>query len=376
MSYTVKRKRGSRIYLYEVTSVPDEKSGKPKKHYRYLGIFDPATENVSAPRKEKWSGNGGSSSGRKPALKAIARASAYSVSTVCKALKKDTRISSEAAEVIRETAAKMGWRPPAANQKYPILVVLPESRVIFDQYTIMLLNPLKEAVAQSGNSLIFCSADKLDGVDIRCISGVISIDYVRNLARFFPDKLTVPAVCLNDYSNSYEHIYAIVSDENSAFLSAVEHFWSLGHRKLALIQAQSTYCAKLRQQAFTEQVRRLGMDGMTFDFNELGFGGAVSEACRRGCSGIILPGESELLPFLKAVKRLGLKVPEDISAVIWESRFAGVIEPEYTSCEQDFKKMAAAAVDMIRRLQNNESGLTDIRIPYKFNLRRSVRKIG
>lgn len=375
MSYIVNRKRGKNVYVYEVTRERDELTGKSRRKYRYVGILDPGTGEISTPRKERWS-CGGTKCSLKPTIREIAAECACSPATVSRALHSDPGIGWATATKIKNKANAMGW-VNKSEKKFPFLIVLPNHSMDLNAYTSMLLGALTNRLFAQGHSMMICFSDELGTIDERGFSGIFSIDFASHLAVFFAKNTTIPAVCLNDYSSPIDKIYSVSSDEFSGISLALNALVKAGHSHIALMQGKRTMCEKFRKEGFLKAAAERGVHALVFDENGSTIDDTLIQVLQSGATALILPGEGMTMPALmRAVKNLHLRIPEDFSCVTWEVEpFSAIQTPPLTTCKQDFAGIAEAAVAMMERLLAHKQDIRNVRIPYQFISRGSVARL-
>ncbi len=100
---------------------------------------------------------------------------------------------------------------------------------------------------------------------------------------------------------------------------------------------------------------------------------AIGEAVKQKLTAIILPGEAGGPNLLAALREFRLRVPEDLSVIAWETpQVSEYLDPPLTTFEQDFRRMAATAFDILEESLNGRPAAADVAVDYLFHERRSV----
>lgn len=133
---------------------------------------------------------------------------------------------------------------------------------------------------------------------------------------------------------------------------AARHLTNLGHRKLGLaISDEQHVVGALKERAFVDFID--DTDGVTgsVDHSLYSMEGGMASATRliaTGVTGIICGSDVMALGAIKAARRLGLGVPDDVSVVGYDdSPFMALVEPAVTTIRQPVEAIARAAVGLL-----------------------------
>jgi DNA-binding LacI/PurR family transcriptional regulator len=162
----------------------------------------------------------------------------------------------------------------------------------------------------------------------------------------------VPAVLVNA---AVEHLgYPRVSvDDAAAVGQAFGHLLSLGHRRIGLAIGPEDHMPSRRKLAAFEAVaERAGVDTSgavertTFSL-ETGHA-AATRLVQRGITGIICGNDPIALGAVRAVRRLGMAVPGEVSVVGYDdSAFMACTDPPLTTVRQPIEAMGRTVVTML-----------------------------
>jgi alanine racemase len=129
---------------------------------------------------------------------------------------------------------------------------------------------------------------------------------------------------------------------------AVDHLWTLGHRRIGLAVGQRRYVPVVRKQAGYESAMRANGTGFSAvaesTFTVEGGAAAADELIDQGCTAIICASDLMALGVIQAVRRRGMSVPRDVSVVGYDdSPMMSFTDPPLTTVRQPVIDMALAA---------------------------------
>ena len=169
----------------------------------------------------------------------------------------------------------------------------------------------------------------------------------------------IPVVLLNA---AVEHLGfpCVSTDDATATEQAFRHLASLGHQRIGLVVGPEDHVPSQRKLAsFTEEARRAGMDVAPVEhalFSLEGGQAATSRILRSGVTGLICGSDVLALGAIRAVRRAGLAVPDDVSVVGYDdSAFMNCTDPPLTTVRQPIESMGKAAVALLVNQMENVS---------------------
>ncbi|MER8184165.1 LacI family DNA-binding transcriptional regulator [Kitasatospora sp. NPDC094015] len=164
---------------------------------------------------------------------------------------------------------------------------------------------------------------------------------------------SLPTVLLNA---AIEHLdFPRVScDDAVAVEQAVGHLKQLGHRKIGLVLGPADHVPSHRKLA----AARTAMDRAGLDlpeehveralFSLEGGQAATTRLLRRGVTGVVCASDPLALGAVRAVRRAGLAVPDDVSVIGYDdSSFMMCTDPPLTTVRQPIEAMGRAAVELL-----------------------------
>ena len=162
----------------------------------------------------------------------------------------------------------------------------------------------------------------------------------------------VPLAFINGLIPDFDATF-VADDEAAGMVLAVRHLLALGHRHIGIVIGSTRYTPSARKLAgFQRAVRQHSREAVA----EVYFGDYSVESGRaaavdligRGCTGIIAASDFTALGIIRGTRRLGLRVPEDISVIGYDGApimaFTG---PPLTTVKQSVDALAGAAVQSL-----------------------------
>ncbi|MEU9132214.1 LacI family DNA-binding transcriptional regulator [Kitasatospora sp. NPDC048540] len=303
-------------------------------------------------------------------LSDIAAQAGVSEATVSRVLNGKAGVSATTRQTVLAALDVLGYeRPTRLRQRSAGLIglITPElSNPIFPA----LAQVIEQVLSRHGFTPVLCTqtpggATEDELVEMLVERGVAGIVFVSGLhADTSADhdryaRLTgrqVPFVLINGYSERIDAPF-ISPDDRTAMWMAVQHLVGLGHERIGLAIGPRRYVPVLRKiEGFTaavgellgstpEQVQELIQHTL---FSVEGGDAAAGALLDKGCTAIVCGSDMMALGAIRAVRRRGLAVPQDISVVGFDdSPLIAFTEPPLTTIRQPVEAMATAAVDAL-----------------------------
>jgi len=303
-------------------------------------------------------------------MKDIAAKCNVSVATVSKALNDQTDIGEVTRNLIKQTAKEMGYFPNSqaralrTNRSYNIGVLFVDEghSGLSHDYFANVLDSFKSSVEANGYDLTFINCSKtrsgrmsylehsryrgFDGVVVACIE--FQDPEVVELA-----NSDIPLVTI-DYT--FNNRSSVISNNYTGMITLVQEVVKKGHRKIAYIYGEDTAVTKNRLAAFYKVMEDNGID-VPSDFVQLGAYRDIKkteEITDRLLAGknvptcILFSDDYSAMGGLNAIRKHGLKVPEDISIGGYDGiNIASKIAPELTTIRQDTTTIGQKAAEKL-----------------------------
>jgi len=163
----------------------------------------------------------------------------------------------------------------------------------------------------------------------------------------------LPVVLVNASSDDLA-FPQVSTDDAVAAEQAFSHLQALGHEKIGMILGPDDHMpSRLRLAAFLATANRAGVGDPEAMVEHVPFSleaghAAGARLVGRGLTGIICASDPLALGAIRAVRRLGLRVPEDVSIVGYDdSALMMCTDPPLTTIRQPIEAMGRAAVKLL-----------------------------
>lgn len=295
-----------------------------------------------------------------------------SVSTVSKALNGYQDISEETREMILKAANEAGYFPDAnaralkMKKTYNIGVLFStmEKYGLRNEYFAHILASFKEKAAKRGYDITFiehnignrkmtyldhCKYRNFDGVFIACaefsdpeVLELVNSDY--------------PVVTID---HAFNESISVLSDNVDGMRQLTQYIIDQGHTKIAYIHGTKSSVTHNRLVSFNNVLKENGIKVPDEYFIE---GIYRSAECAEELTlrllqlddpptCIIAPDDYAALGVMNTVRRLGLRIPDDISVAGYDGiSMAQALEPKLTTIKQDTDKIGSEAAKQLINL--------------------------
>ncbi|WP_040165844.1 LacI family DNA-binding transcriptional regulator [Microbacterium gorillae] len=297
----------------------------------------------------------------------VARKVGVSEATVSRVLNDKPGVSEATRQAVLTALDVLGYERPSklrGERARLVGLVLPElTNPIFPA----LAEVVGGALAQSGYTPVLCTqnaggvteAEYVDLLLAQQVSGVIFLggNYTQgeaahdHYARL--QRVHLPAVLVSA-SVPGLGLITVATDDAAAAEQAVTHLYHLGHRRIGLVLGPTDHVPSGRKLAAAE--RALAALGAPLDpalvvrglyALESGQAGAA-RLIESGATAIVCASDPLALGAIRAVRRAGRRVPEDVSVIGFDdSALMSCTEPPLTTVRQPIDAMGRAAVDLM-----------------------------
>jgi DNA-binding LacI/PurR family transcriptional regulator len=167
-------------------------------------------------------------------------------------------------------------------------------------------------------------------------------------------QLRLPVVLVNAAADHLD-FPRVSTDDAVAMEQAYGHLVHLGHEHIGLILGPPDHVPSRRKlAAFEATTSRNGGDSRSLElvertrFSLEGGHAAAAKLIGRGATGIICASDPLALGAIRAARRAGLTVPDDLSVVGYDdSAFMSCTDPPLTTVRQPIEAIGRAAVEML-----------------------------
>ncbi len=309
----------------------------------------------------------------------VALAAGVSQATVSRVLNDSPRVDADTRERVIRAARELKY-PLIPQSKTRTAGVIVTRETPINSFYAMTLSAIKEAARERHYRLEIISNQDIGMLNTRIINGAIAFSNDLTLNRRWSETTTLPLVRYESKSSHGDNIYTVYTDLLPLIAEAFAHLRQNGHREIAVLfgTSEKGYGNHLVP-PMPYFLRELGRAGVADPESRLFFsgGGPVDDWLRRmlseGCTALVIfPGELAMQVCGK-LNKMGCRVPDDVSIVSRE--FGGISEfwsPPLTTICPDFSRVGHVVLELLDRLIDGETDLTDIPIPGTYIIRESV----
>lgn len=308
-------------------------------------------------------------------IKDIARRTGVSHSTVSRALRGNSLISSETSEKIRQAAQEMGYQPSAAarslkTNRSQVLGVIVSS--IDDPFFSEIVFGIEETVQENGYSLFIGASQhdptrerkivqtmleqRTDGVII-CSSSFSAEQGRQLLSHGFP-------VVMVNHQSAENYHYSIYHDDVDGSRQITRHLLSLGHRRIAYLgNSQSGRTTLERLEGFRTEMENAGLmvpDEYLYQVpgGEPQFGQESVDyfmGLRVPPTAIVCFNDTLAIGVLKGCSVAGINVPGQLSVTGFDNiAYSAFTTPSLTTFDQPKRSLGIEAAHLLLDLLNSD----------------------
>ena len=303
----------------------------------------------------------------------IAREAGVSIATVSRVISGNASVRAETRERVMAVVAKYNFRPSmvatglSRKKTHTIGIILPLLANPF--YSMMCVALQLEAERLNYSTLLFqiprgaiLQQEFLDQLIARRLDGVIFSGDVTDdassasaLEGMFKLRRQMPLVAINLREVTPE-LPCLVTELAACSRLAIRHLTKLGHRRIALIGGVgAAQLPNTREQGYLSEIERLGLEPYPMTAGEDASGG---EACVTGLfaqlsgreppTALVAFNDLVALGALRQLKRMHLRVPDDIALVGCDNQFfAPYADPPLTTLDLHIEETCRLAMNLL-----------------------------
>jgi DNA-binding LacI/PurR family transcriptional regulator len=299
-----------------------------------------------------------------PRLSDIAKKVGVSEATVSRVLNGRPGVAEATREAVLTALDVLGYERPTqlrGDRGRLVGLVLPElQNPIFPAFAEV----VADALAQQGFTPILCTrivggiseAEYLELLFQHQVSGVILAGGLYAYDEAFHDHYhelvarRLPTVLVNASFDGLD-LPRVSCDDGAAVDQALGHLHDIGHERVGLvIGARDHVPSKRKLSAYLAACHRRHVDELVEHamFSLEGGDAAATKLLAAGVTGIICGSDVLALGAIRAARRIGRRVPDDVSVIGFDdSALMSCIDPPLTTVRQPIATMGRAAVDLL-----------------------------
>jgi len=307
-------------------------------------------------------------------IEKVAERAGVSISTVSRVLNGSKPVSDLLRKKVEEAVAELDYHKDdmAGSMKRRktknIAVILPQLQML---YFPEILRGIESSVEQRGYKLLYFSTHYdfsleqeyihmlktswVDGIVLDSCCAVDQMEEHRRLLESETGRRAVPVVSLENNFGS-EKIGCVTIDNHSLAREATAHLTGLGHRRIAMLTGRMDLqiCVE-NVNGYRDALQEAGIAVdekliVTCDYTPQDGYRAVYKLKEQGVdySAVFAANDAMAVGAIKALKELGLRIPQDVAVVGFDNTFVGtLIEPSLSSVDVPLHSMGYEAAEML-----------------------------
>lgn len=296
-------------------------------------------------------------------LAEVAKEAGVSQATVSRVLNNRAVVAPDTRRAVEEAVRRTGYA--RASLSNLVLLVTPG---LEDPFFAQLAHRISAALGPQGFRVVIApapagGAQELEIVAAMADAGMVAAVFVSASNTLVDADLSaprvlerrrIPFVCINGPFAGIDAPTLSTNDQLAAEL-AVDHLWAAGHRRIGLIAGPvGNRPSDLREVGFRAALRARGGDPDPIVRHEYSVEGGVAAASQllgREVSAIVAASDEMALGAIRAGRRAGRVVPDDLSVVGYNDAFPlEFMDPPLTTVRQPVDRLAQAIVPVLARL--------------------------
>ena len=332
-------------------------------------------------------------------LKNIAQAAGLSTTTVSLVLNdKPHHISKKKCQLVKDLAIKMNYRPNRLavglikKQSKNIGLIVPDiSNAFFAEMT----KGVEDIVRSNKYNLLLCNSNGRNNLELECINMLADSSVDGLIITMSPESfgakeqlslnalksLGLHAVIVDSF-NEINQFSTVSIDNFQAACSAVEYLISLGHKRIACITGPigpKTTENRLNGYKYSLKKHNISYnEAMVFhgDYHYQSGYDAVAVLLANKPTAIFCLNDQMAYGAVKALKKQGLRVPDDISVIGFDNIFfSQMVEVPLSTVSQPIYKLGEKAAQILITELTTKQKTQHLVLEHTLKIRQSTAKI-
>lgn len=310
--------------------------------------------------------------GRRPAtIKDIAAELGLSIATVSRALTKPKMLRPQTVERVQHVAEKLGYQPNLAARELKLrrtgvaLVVVPSLHPFF----LEVLRGVERAARETGYTVLMGHSDRepereeifFDQVASGRADGIILVSSA-DLGTIALRKRKLPPVVAALEEVEGRNFPTVRVNHAAAAAEATAFLVKLGHRRIAhILGPRRSPMAQHRREGFLAAMAAAGIENaadlcVQGDSTVASGEAAMEQLLARRPTAIFAANDEMAVGAIRAAKRAGLKVPQDLSVIGFNDQgLAEIYDPPLTTISIPTRELGYRAMLKLRGLLADEN---------------------
>lgn len=302
-----------------------------------------------------------------PNIREIAKITGLSIATVSRYLNNSGYVSNESGKKIQAAINELNYTPNAlaramfTKKSKTIGLMVPNiSNPFFNQ----MAGIIEEYAQKSGYNIFLCNTEDkkkkeleyLEVLQRHRVSGIIA---VRSHCKNEYTNISIPVIAFENHIS--DKIITVSSNNYKGGMLAFDYLYSIGCRKLLHIKGPEAFEAtELRYKGFSDAASRknIEIDSMEFksDFNVKMLEADIDTMKNLNeYDGIFVFNDIAAATVMRALKKRGISIPEDIKIIGFDNSFIGqLLYPSLTTISQPIDEIGKTIMEVLIGQMNKE----------------------
>lgn len=290
----------------------------------------------------------------------IAKITGFSPSTVSRVLAGKNTAAVATREKILAAAQKFNFKPATCPRRRTVALVVNLSDDRYSFYFDMMLHGFIAETTARGLDIKVYTRSNYQTLNPMHLDGMVVIPWNAETAPWAASVPNLPCVLVNSYAPP--GCLAVCSDHYASGRMAAEFFIAQNVRGACVTLDGADWGSMERLRGFRETLAAWEGDfapgrAAIHDWEgaENGRPTPPSDLLATRPRGVFMAGEDQLPLYLETIRRLGMRVPEDLEIVSMANPFSrAYISSRVTTISQPFAAMRAAAIDLLLQWMDGE----------------------
>lgn len=330
---------------------------------------------------------------RRPTMKDVAKRAGVSLSTVSYVLNDSGPVADDRRAKVEAAVQALGYLPNESARRLKrgsvatVGLVIPD---LVNQYFAMIAEGVEQAASERDVMVVFCTpeaTDERESLNSRLLrsqrlDGLIYLSGASTRMESLLDLKRVGPVVLVDEKLPSFNLPCVVSQNRQGAREMAGHLTSLGHTRLAIIGGPpELWTAEQRLSGYREGIAAAGIDPdsvplFTGDYRmesgEKLAAEAMSPPAGERPTALICANDLMAIGALSYCRRVGLRVPEDVSVVGFDDLpLVSLLTPNLTTVRQPARELGMEAVKLLLRIVAGAEPTSPSPAPVSLKIRES-----
>lgn len=300
-------------------------------------------------------------------IQQVARQAGVSVATVSRVLNGQNTVSAKTRMKVEEAIKKLNYEPSLlgrnlrTSESRLLLILIP---TISNPFYLEIIKGIEQVAISQNYNILLCETDSnpekeniyFDLVRKKMADGIISMDPAVNVETLKKLAENYSIIQCSEYEEGTGIPYVTIDNEEASY-RAVKHLIQIGHKKIALMNADEKFLfARQRKMGYKRALEENGItlkNEYIIPTQQLGFENgqhAMKKILNLQDRPTAVFAVSDLLAIgaLKEINASGLHVPNDIAVVGFDKiDFSNMTNPTLTTIAQPMQRMGNVAARML-----------------------------